>query len=185
MEYLKKLMGSAWHEGITLEEINTFLSQGKYVNLNDGNYVDKDKYNKVVSERDANKTKLDELTEKTKDYDTLKTENDTYKAEKADNNLKEKLVKLGVSEKAFKYVKGDINDKTLVIGDDDKVNKDAVAKYLKENPQFAAQGANGPRRIITTKVDSNEDHQQQEDAHKIVNQNLREAFGKKVNVGNE
>lgn len=183
MEYLKKLLGNAWHEGITVEEINTFLSQGKYVNINDGNYVDKDKYNRVVSERDANKQKLDELTEKTKDYDTLKTENEGYKAEKTDSELKEKLVKLGVSDKAFKYVKGDINDKTLVIGDDEKANKDAIAKYLKDNPQFAAQGG-GSRRIVTTKVDTTEEHTS-EDTHKTVNDNLRAAFGKKVNVGNE
>lgn len=184
MEYLKKLMGSAWHEGITVEEINTFLSQGKFVNLNDGNYVDKDKYNKAISERDAHKKSLDELTEKTKDYDTLKTENDNYKAAKADTELKEKLVKLGISDKAFKYVKGDINDKTLTIGDDEKANKEAVAKYLKDNPQFAAQGG-GNRRVITTKVENNPDDHTEENDHKTVNQNLREAFGKKISIGNE
>lgn len=183
MEYLKKLLGSAWHEGITVEEINTFLSQGKYVNLNDGNYVDKDKYNKVVSERDANKQKLDELTEKTKDYDTLKTENDGYKAAKANSELKEKLVKLGISDKAFKYVKGDIDDKTLTIGDDDKANKEAVAKYLKENPQFAAQGG-GARKIVTTKVVPNEE-QPDDNPNKTVNDNIRAAMGKKVVVTNE
>lgn len=183
MEYLKKLLGNAWHEGITLEEVNTFLSQGKYVNLNSGNYVDKEKYDRVVSERDAHKKSLDELTEKTKDYDTLKSENDGYKAEKANGELKEKLVKLGISEKAFKYVKGDIDDKTLTIGDDEKANKEAVAKYLKENPQFAAQGG-GPRRIISTKMDTNPggDGNQQESDHKTINQNLRAGFGKNVSV---
>ena len=184
MEYLKKLLGSAWHEGITLEEVNTFLSQGKYVNLNNGNYVDKEKYDRVVSERDAHKKSLDELTEKTKDYDTLKSENDGYKAEKANGELKQKLVKLGISEKAFKYVKGDIDDKTLTIGDDEKANKEAVAKYLKENPQFAAQGGGGQRRIVTTKVDTVNDGNanQQENDHKTINQNLRAGFGKNVSV---
>ena len=137
MENLKKLMGSAYKEGITVEEINTFLGSGKFVNLNDGNYVDKDKYNKVVTEKDGLKTSLDELTEKTKDYDTLKTENDTFKSEKADAELKAKLVALGVDEKSFKYVKSDINDKVLVLGDKDDDNKKAVEKYLKDNPQFA------------------------------------------------
>lgn len=177
-------MGSAWHEGITVEEINTFLSQGKFVNLNDGNYVDKDKYNKAISERDANKKSLDELTEKTKDYDTLKSENDGFKAEKANGELKEKLVKLGINEKAFKYVKGDIDDKTLVIGDDEKANKEAIAKYLKDNPQFAAQGV-GNRRVVTTKVVDSNDENHQENSHKTVNDNLRAAFGKRAPVGNE
>ena len=130
-------MGSSYKEGITVEEINTFLGSGKFVNLNDGNYVDKDKYNRAIAEKDQIKTSLDELTEKTKDYETLKTENETFKGEKADADLKAKLIALGIDEKAFKYVKGDITDKTLVLGDDDKENKSAVEKYLKENPQFA------------------------------------------------
>ena len=173
-------MGSSYHDGITVEEINTFFGSGKFVNLNDGNYVDKDKYQKVVSERDSYKTSLDELTEKTKDYDTLKTENDAFKGEKADAELKAKLKGYGIDEKAFKYVKGDINDKTLVIGNDDKANKTAVANYLKENPQFAIKGTN-PTRVITTKVDSG-NTDDNVDAHKVVNDNLREAFGHKAKV---
>ena len=180
MDNLKKLMGSSYHEGITVEEINTFLGSGKFVNLNDGNYVDKDKYNKAVSEKDQLKSSLDELTEKTKDYDTLKTENETYKGEKADAELKVKLKALGIDEKAFKYVKGDINDKTLVLGDDDKANKTAVANYLKENPQFAIKGSGGNFRVITTKIDDS--NQEAVDGHKVVNDNLRAALGQKASV---
>ena len=179
MENLKKLMGSSYHDGITVEEINTFLASGKFVNLNDGNYVDKSKYDRVVSEKDQIKSSLDELTEKTKDYDTLKAENDTFKGEKADADLKVKLKALGIDEKAFKYVKGDIADKTLVIGDDDKANKTAVAAYLKENPQFAIKS--GPARVITTKVEAG--GEPGADAHKTVNDNLRAALGQKVDIG--
>ena len=179
MDNLKKLMGSSYHDGITVEEINTFLGSGKFVNLSDGNYVDKDKYNKVIAEKDQLKSSLDELTEKTKDYDTLKAENDTYKGEKADADLKVKLKALGIDEKAFKYVKGDIADKTLVIGDDDKANKTAVAAYLKENPQFAIKS--GPARIITTKVETGSGDGSA-DEHKAVNDNLRAALGHKVSA---
>ena len=181
MENLKKLLGSAYKEGITVEEINTFLGSGKFVNLNDGNYVDKDKYNKVVAERDGLKTNLDELKESTKDYDTLKAENETFKGEKADAELKAKLIKLGVNEKAFKYVKGDINDKSLVLGDDEKANKDAIAKYLKENPQFAGEKSSDIHtRVITTKIDNKPGDVVVD--NKTINDNFRNALGKKVNV---
>ena len=175
-------MGSSYHEGITVEEINTFFGSGKFVNLNEGNYVDKDKYQKAISERDSYKTSLDELTEKTKDYDTLKTENDAFKGEKADAELKAKLKGYGIDEKAFKYVKGDINDKTLVIGDDDKANKTAVANYLKENPQFAIKGSNGGSRVITTKVVPGGNSNEDEDVNKTVNDNIRGALGRKVHI---
>ena len=179
MDNLKKLMGSAYKDGITVEEINTFLGTGKFVNLNDGNYVDKDKYNKAVAEKDGLKTKYDELTEKTKDYDTIKSENDTFKGEKADAELKAKLVGLGISEKAFKYVKGDIADETLKIGDDEKANKEAIQKYLKANPQFAKEKPNVIQRVITTKVDDLGDGTSS-DGHKVVNDNFRAALGAKV-----
>lgn len=138
-ENLKKLMGSAYKDGITVEEIDAFLANGNYVNLKDGKYVDKEKYDRVVSERDAHKSELDEANKKYKDYDTIKAENDQFKAEKSDNELKTKLVNLGISESSFKYVKGDITDKVLTLGDDENANKTAVENYLKEHPQFAAQ----------------------------------------------
>lgn len=181
MENLKKLMGESYHDGITVEEVNSFIGSKKFVDLSSGNYVDKDKYNKVVAERDSIKSSLGELEEKTKDYDTLKSENETFKGEKADADLKAKLSALGIDEKAFKYVKGDIADKTLVIGDDEKANKSAVAAYLKENPQFAITKApNLHSRIITTKIEN--PGQQAENGNKTVNDNLRAAFGRKVSV---
>lgn len=177
-------MGSSYKEGITVEEINTFLGSGKFVNLNDGGYVDKDKYNKAVAEKDSLKTSLDELKESTKDYETLKKENETYKGEKADADLKAKLTALGISEKAFKYVKGDIADKTLTIGDDEKANKDAVAKYLKDNPQFAAksQQVQPHVRVVSTKVDVGGGDGKDKVDNKTINDNFRAALGKKVNV---
>lgn len=139
MENLKKLLGDAYKDGITVEEIDALIGKGKYVDLSTGNYVDKDKFGKVVAERDQLKSSFDELTEKTKDYDSLKTENETFKVEKADNDLKSKLKSLGISEKVFKYVKSDINDKILVIGKDENANKESVKKYLELNPQFASE----------------------------------------------
>ena len=184
MEYLKKLMGSSYHEGITVEEVNSFLANGKFVNLNDGNYVDKDKYNKAVADKDKAEKDLKDYKDTTKDYETLKKENETYKGEKADADLKAKLTALGISEKSFKYVKGDIADKTLTIGDDEKANKDAVAKYLKDNPQFAAKQtpASPHVRVISTKVETGSGDDKGVDTHKEVNDNFRAALGRKASV---
>ena len=176
-------MGSSYHEGITIEEVNSFLANGKFVNLNDGGYVDKDKYNKAVADKEKAEQSLHDYKETTKDYETLKAENETFKGEKADAELKQKLVALGISEKAFKYVKGDINDKTLTIGDDEKANKSAVEKYLKDNPQFASkQSQSQPHvRVVSTKIDTSEGGDKVD--NKTVNDNLRNALGYKVNVG--
>ena len=177
-------MGSSYKEGITVEEINSFLGGGKFVNLNDGGYVDKDKYNKAVQDKEKAETSLKELQESTKDYETLKKENETYKGEKADAELKAKLTALGISEKSFKYVKGDINDKTLELGDDEKANKEAVAKYLKENPQFAEkkQQVQSHVRVVSTKFDTGNGDGKDVVDNKIINDNFRAALGKKVNV---
>lgn len=184
MENLKKLMGSSYHEGITIEEVNSFLANGKFVNLNDGNYVDKDKYNKAVADKDKAEQDLKDYKDSTKDYEDLKKQNETYKGEKADAELKTKLVALGISEKSFKYVKGDINDKTLTIGDDEKANKEAVAKYLKDNPQFASKQVPGSPhvRVISTKVEAGEGSGEGHVDNKVINDNFRAALGKKANV---
>lgn len=183
-------MGADYHEGLTVEEINTFLGKGKFVNINNGDYVSRDKLTRIETEKNELKTKYEELETKTKDYDTLKSENEKYKGEKADADLKAKLTSLGVDEKAFKYVKGDINDKTLTLGDDDKANKEAVAKYLKENPQFAAKGGGNPTiKVIGVRGSPNGGTDKTEEpaagspeSHASVNNNLRAGFGKKTTI---
>lgn len=149
-------MGSAYKDDITVDEIDAFFGNGNYVNLKDGKYVDKEKYDRVVSERDTHKAELDEANKKYKDYDTIKAENDNFKSEKADNELRAKLIKLGISDSSFKYVKGDINDKVLTLGDDENANKTAVETYLKDHPQFAAQQQPNPQqqRVIGSVVNN-------------------------------
>lgn len=156
MENLKKLLGAEYKEGISLEEVDAFIGKGKFVNLNEGNYVDKDKYSKVVADRDNIKNALNELTEKTKDYDDIKKSNETFKLEKADTELKAKLVKLGIKEHDFKYVKSDIAEKVLIIDDnDEKATKKSVDDYLKIHPEFAIEKAPEVKdtKIVGSKID--------------------------------
>ena len=48
MDELQTLMGDAYHEGITTEEIATFFQGKKFADLSTGNYVDKNKYENEI-----------------------------------------------------------------------------------------------------------------------------------------
>lgn len=49
---LQTLMGESYKEGITIDEINTFLSDKKFADLSTGAYVDKNKYEADVKAKD-------------------------------------------------------------------------------------------------------------------------------------
>ena len=168
-------MGEAYHDGITVDEVDAFFAKGKYVDLSSGKYVDKSKHDRVEQE-------LASLKESTKDYETLKNENAAFKSEKADATLKETLAKYGLDPEAFKYVKGDVNDKVLVISNDEEKDKKAVEEYLKSHPKFAKESQQDPskkKKVVTTKVE-NQNENKGVDGHKVFNDSLRRALGKKT-----
>lgn len=137
MENLKKLMGEAYHEGVTIEDVNKFLQGKNYADLSTGNYVDKHKYNDLNNQFNTYKNN-------TKDYDTLKTENENYKNEKTKSEHLAKLKELGVDDKYAKFVYSEVEK-----GDKFEEN---VKKYLKDNPQF-----NVSNKPVITKIRSNPD----------------------------
>ena len=73
MDNLKTLMGNAYHENLTIEEVDAFLTGKKLADLSSGNYVAKDKFSKIEAE-------LKELREATKDYEEVKKQVETYQA---------------------------------------------------------------------------------------------------------
>ena len=173
-ESLKTLMGDAYHDGITVDEVEAFIAKGKYVDLGSGKYVDKSKYDRVEQDLSA-------LKESTKDYETIKTENATFKAEKEDATLKETLVKYGIDPESFRYVKGDITEKVFAIVNDEAKDKKAVEDYLKSHPQFAKKTSNVTKnKVVTTKVE-NED-KPSGSVNATINDNFRRALGKKVST---
>lgn len=182
MNYLKQLMGSAWHEGVTVEEVNSFLAGKKLVDLNSGEYVAKDKYNNLEAKFNTLQTEHNTLKEQTKDFESYKTKVDEYEKKEANAKLKEVLVKNGVNESYFDYVKLDIDGKKLEVGDDDKVNKTNIEKYLKEHPQFASKPAPAVHKAtISTnlgepKVDPNDEKAR----HDRVNAAIRAGAGIKI-----
>lgn len=50
---LQDMLGDAYHDGMTVEEINTALSGKKFADLSTGNYVDKNKYTADLTAKDT------------------------------------------------------------------------------------------------------------------------------------
>lgn len=73
---LQEMLGEVYHEGMTIDEINTALSDKKYADLSTGNYVDINKYNKEVQDLKQ------ELAKKSSE---LKTVNKTVATESSEN----------------------------------------------------------------------------------------------------
>ena len=102
----------------------------KLANIKAGGYVDKGKYDKLAGE--FAKYKTDNDVSKYADYDTIKTELEQLKAEKADAELAREVAAANVDAKFQRFVMSEV--KALVT--DKKDFKACLTEYLKENPQF-------------------------------------------------
>lgn len=178
MENIKELLGESYKEGMTLEEVDKALEGKKLVDLSTGEYVAKGKYDTLETKYKNLQAEHEQVKEQTKDYETLKAKNEAYEAEKQDAEFKSKVVKYGIKESAYKYVKGDIVAKELVIGEDEKVNQENVKKYLEAHPEFATETKTKPqsqgatRQVGTSVVNDPKD----KGSGKSFNDKLREAF---------
>ena len=102
----------------------------KLANNKAGGYVDKGKYDKLAGEFAKYKTEND--VSKYADYDTIKTELEQLKAEKADAELAKEVAAANVDTKFQRFVMSEV--KALVT--DKKDFKTCLGEYLKENAQF-------------------------------------------------
>ena len=102
----------------------------KLANIKAGGYVDKAKFDKLSAE--FSKFKQDNDTSKYADYDSIKTELEQLKAEKADAELAKEVSEANVDTKFQRFVMSEV--KALVT--DKKDFKTCLAEYLKANPQF-------------------------------------------------
>ena len=102
----------------------------KLANLRGGGYVDAAKYSQL--EKDFNTYKEQNDVSKYADYDALKSELETLKAEKADRELIGKLSDKKVRPEFQKFVLSEVKGKV-----NDKVTFDkALDEYLKDNSQY-------------------------------------------------
>lgn len=102
----------------------------KLANIKAGGYVDKGKYDKLAGE--FAKYKTDNDVTKYADYDTIKAELETLRAEKAEAELTKEVADANVDSKFQKFVVSEV--KGMVT--DKKDFKTCLGEYLKENPQF-------------------------------------------------
>lgn len=172
MESLKALMGDAYHEGLSIEDVAKFVEGKKFVDLSGGGYVAKDKFAKVESE-------LKELREATKDYEEVKKQVETYQAKEKETTLKQALVEAGIKDEfidymAFKVEKGEIAN------DDKLVNN--VKAYIKDKPQFAKVAENEKpvvKKTIETSIGNGNDKPKPD--NKAINDALRSAI-KRIDI---
>ena len=169
MDNLKTLLGSAYHDDITVAEINTYLDGKKLVDLKSGEYIAKEKFTNL-------EVKYKELSEKTKDHDTMFEELKTMKAEKEVAETRKSLLEAGIDEKYLDYVQFQIEKGVIV--KDDKL-KDNVKAFVEKNPQYGSQQVANPQRkiVINTNVQPNDGTTPPAD-NKGINDAIRSAAGK-------
>ena len=135
---LKDLLGDSYKEELTHAEIDALLKDKKLADLSSGRYVDKDKYDKAVKERDEAKQSLNDANDKYKDYDSLKEYHEKgVKAEK-DKEVKAKLTEAGVKDEFLDYVLYQL-ESGKIDGKDEKKIVENTKTWLNENKQYAKE----------------------------------------------
>lgn len=163
---LKSLMGSAYNDALTKEEIEAFFEGNeKIINLSNGDYVSKSKFD------DVNK-KFKELQDGTKDYEELK-KNYQDLQEKTDKNDKMNVIGKYVNDdfKEFAYYQLKTNNKF-----DDKF-EDNVKEYAKTNKQFARVQDKPKETIVKTFKDLDGTQEPPKNVNKLINESIRKAAG--------
>lgn len=84
MPTLQEMLGDSYKEGMTIDEVASFFEGKKFVDLSTGNYVDKDKFDKQVSNltKQLNDTKNqlnDKLTDEEKNIQASQQQADRIK----------------------------------------------------------------------------------------------------------
>lgn len=125
MENLKNLMGEAYKEGLTIEEINDFLQDKNYVDLKSGLYVNKDKYQKAVD-------KYNDALNQLKDYNEIKPKYEEFIQKEKQLQLQELAKGCDIKEEFIEFA-------LMKVGDVENV-EEALKEFAKNNPQFTAKG---------------------------------------------
>lgn len=143
-ENLKGLLGEAYHEGITAEEVNSFFAGKNFADLSTGQYVDKNKYDRDI--QDLNRTiteKQNALNSKLTDDEraSQEREQDKQEIERLTNLLRQNTVSgnknLAMSTtsnlKSILGLNDDDNDYSTFIDNivsDDSSKTNSIAKYV-------------------------------------------------------
>lgn len=120
MDELQTLMGDAYKEGMTLEDVNAFFKGKKFADLSTGNYVDKNKFESTVNGLNASLKEKEDLLQ-TKLTDEEKAQKAQVEKDAEIERLKQMLSANTISGNK-NTVNGVMNAArdTLGIGVDDK-----------------------------------------------------------------
>ena len=132
---LKQFFGEDGKAAITYEQLSQGITEKgiKLADLSLGGYVAKDKFDEQTRKFNEYKAKND--VSKYADYDVVKAELETLKAEKSDRELMEKLSGKKVKPEFQKFVLNEIKGKVT----DQTPFEKAMEDYLKENSQYIAE----------------------------------------------
>jgi len=141
---LKQFFGEDGKTAITYEQLSQGITEKgiKLADLSLGGYIAKDKYDEQTRKFNDYKAKND--ISKYADYDNIKTELETLKAEKADRELVEKLSSQKVRPEFQKFVLSEIKSKVTEQLPFDK----AMEEYLKENKQYISEDNEGQKTFF-------------------------------------
>lgn len=157
MATLKELLGDAYKDGISVDEIETAIATKKLVDISTGAYVSIAKYQALENERNDFKEKYNstlteqqraeqEALEKQKRYEAIEKENTLYKyKQKLSKTIKDETT---LNEIANLYANGDVEGAFEKQNDyfaksTEELEKKIKDDLMKQNPQGNPQGNNG------------------------------------------
>lgn len=157
MATLKELLGDAYKDGITVEEIENAIANKKLADISTGAYVSVSKYQALENERNDFKEKYNstlteaqraeqEALERQKKYDAIEKENTLYKyKQKLSKTIKDETA---LDEIANLYANGEyeyaFEKQNLYFEKSrEEVKQEVKAELMKQNPQGNPQGDNG------------------------------------------
>ena len=149
MNELQKLLGDAYKEGMTIDDINAALQGKKFADLSTGAYVDKNKYEADIKAKDS------ELQQKAQELASKMTDDEKAKADVA---AKDKLIaslQQKIKEDAINSSKTNAtailaaNKKLLGIKDDDTSYDDFITSISSENFETTKTIATYINKLVT------------------------------------
>lgn len=164
---LKDIMGSAYKQDMTLQEVEAFFEgNSKIVNLSNGGYVAKEKFDDV-------NTKYQNLMNDTKDFEDIKTKYQTL-VEKQEKDGQLALINKHVKPEFAEYVLYQMKQGNKL---GDKF-EDNIKAYVKENSQYGITPIRQPtsNRVITTFA--NTDGSASSNPNAIINDAIRKSVGR-------
>lgn len=189
---LKEMLGDAYKDGMTFDEINNFFADKKFADLSTGNYVDKNKYeSEVKTLQEQLSAKDTELKNRLSDDEraSLAQQEKDKEIEKLKQMLKDNTINgnkstvNGITHSVRDMLGLDVNDKDFMAFVDNITSEDSskstsvatyVSKLVKDAYEKGKKDANKDNMGQLGKGKGNEGSQEPNDKDKLGE------FGKKL-----